>query len=200
MVGMVVSQLDNFRNLMWLCIGLEEAFDQQAISFIPDPNNILSRSHFKMIIWDKNILSKPLYSKSGKTIGDVSSSTIIDFSNLSVSPYRRCVSFQAFMSYWKWKLAGETRLDIPIDFDDSEYDDNKSMKQKRNEYLERYIRDTCDEGDIEDAFERKRKPERSCFVVKKRRKLLYSSQFGLKSFHRRPQTKLRQRRRKFKTC
>jgi hypothetical protein len=29
MVGMV-SQLDSFRNLMWLCIGLEEAFDQQA--------------------------------------------------------------------------------------------------------------------------------------------------------------------------
>jgi predicted outer membrane protein len=61
-----------------------------------------------------------------------------------VSPYRRLE-------------VNRRKLDIPIDFDDSEYDDNKSMKQKRNEYLERYIRDTCDECDIEDAFERKRK-------------------------------------------
>ena len=97
-VGMV-KKLDNFRNLMWLCSGLEVAFDQKQLSL--EPVDALTRTVFKVRVWEIDILEKPLYLGASENISSIVD-RIIDFSSSfdkNTIPYRRCLSYHAMMCY-----------------------------------------------------------------------------------------------------
>ena len=84
----IVKKLDNFRNLMWLCSGLEVAFDQKQISL--EPVDALTRTVFKVRVWENDILEKPLYPGASENISSIVD-RIIDFSSSfdkNTIPYR----------------------------------------------------------------------------------------------------------------
>lgn len=155
-VGMV-KKLDNFRNLMWLCSGLEVAFDQKQLSL--EPVNALTRTLFKVRVWENDILEKPLYPGASENISSIVN-CIVDLSSFDKStiPYRRCLSYHAMMCYFT-NIArfGESRQ-LPEAFEDiSRESAGDGVVRLRNQYLEVYLsqshRENLEEEDGEEDDE-----------------------------------------------
>jgi hypothetical protein len=137
-VGMV-KKLDNFRNLMWLCSGLEVAFDQKQFSL--EPANALTRTHFKVRIWEDDILEKPLYKGASENISSIVGITI-DLSSFDKDsiPYRRCLSYHAMMCYFTHNDRFGVPRELPEAFEDiSKESAGNGIIHQRNQYLEVYL-------------------------------------------------------------
>jgi hypothetical protein len=119
-LGLGVQDVDDLRNMLVLCNGLEEAFDRQFISFVPNTNPF--QGGFQVKFWKDEFKNFPLHKGSERTIGEYDRMPL----NLSVNGnehviFRRALSYQAFMCYVKWKNEKVPGLILPTDCDVSEY-------------------------------------------------------------------------------
>ena len=152
----MVGQLNDFRNLLWLCKGIEESFDSQQLSIIPERSNPFHAYRYHIHIWDQSILNKKLYkceNKKWKRIKDIVHNTI-NFTEIGHLPFRRCLSYQAFVSYCKWNKLGIKVSDQIIkaeDFDISDYEGD--IKTKINDYLKIFLEDKKLEVDNDESNE-----------------------------------------------
>lgn len=158
----MVGLINDDRNLLFLCSGLERAFDRLLISFVPDKSNFKANC-FKLHVWSESVLEMPLYEHSKKKIKKLKQqgkiiptipkikdylNRIMDFSLLQHNPFRRCLSYQAFMAYWKWKKLGCESIEEPEDFDHS--DNDGDFKANREYYSSEFISDCRLElGDVD---------------------------------------------------
>jgi hypothetical protein len=151
-LGLDRKHLDSFRNLLWLCPALEQAFDSLKLSFVPKPTQSTLSRDYKVHIWDESILNNRLWESFNNSKGvkvKRSKKRIKDVLHLPLtlphSPYRRCLSYQAFMAYWAHQKDNSGLGDsfIPEDFDES--DCNGSFKKKRSSYLETFLSDAKQE-------------------------------------------------------
>ncbi len=87
--------------------------------------------------------------KSRRRIKDILESTAIfgENDNSFHNPFRRCLSYQAFVAFWKCSKERNSGLEKPANFDDSIYDGN--FKVKRNDYLLEWKKDCRNEIDEE---------------------------------------------------
>ena len=119
-LGYARDDIENIRNTVLLCKGLEEAFDKKHISFVPS-DNPFSDNKYKLCIWTDDVKLLPIYKGATKTIGSYEGHAL----NLSVgaamhNPFKRAMSFQAFRAFKMWgKESGMTEL--PVDSDLSVY-------------------------------------------------------------------------------
>jgi hypothetical protein len=150
----IVKKLDNFRkNLMWLCSGLEVAFDQKQISL--EPVDALTRTVFKVRVWENDILEKPLYPGASENISSIVD-RIIDFSSSfdkNTIPYRRCLSYHAMMCYFTNidRFGAEAFKEV------SKESAGDWVDRLRRDYLDVYLsqsqRENLEEGDDDDEDE-----------------------------------------------
>lgn len=154
-LGMESSDINDIRNLLLLSKNVEEAFDSMKISFVARVNSEF-RKELIMHVWDNSVLEKPIYPGSTRNIGEFIDQPL----NLQMNadqvhmPFKRCLSFQAFMCHWKWSKEGRTGLIEPEDFDDSVYDNNANIKAGREEFKQAFLsdmRDEVEEGDEDDS-------------------------------------------------
>mmetsp|Transcript_13434 Transcript_13434/g.18196 ORF Transcript_13434/g.18196 Transcript_13434/m.18196 type:complete len:328 (-) Transcript_13434:106-1089(-) len=175
-VGMS-NKLNNFRNVMWLCSALESAFDRQQLSLEPvDP---LSRTRFKVRIWEPEILTIPLYDGAARTISSIVDA-VIDFSLFSdkIIPYRRCLSYHTLMCYLTHLDRFGGQHELPEAFDDiSQELAGDGVKHLRNEYFEGHLTqyhfemlEETESLDNASGREKAKKDRNLRTTVKKRRK------------------------------
>jgi hypothetical protein len=143
----------SLRNVLLLCEKIEHYFDRKKLSFVPSPlyNNV-----YILKIWDEEIRNELLY--DGATdIDDPGDSTIGYYENRCLnltmpngnvlSPFKRCLSYQVFMSFASSKLK---KCDVPADFAS---DIGKDWNNLRNDLLitrsslETAIAEETDEGE-----------------------------------------------------
>jgi hypothetical protein len=150
-LGLDKFSIDNIRNTLLLCKGIEAAFDRKDLSFVPS-DNPFSPNRFKMKIWNEAIKTMPIFEGSTQTIGDFDDAGL----NLNVggnlhSPFRRCLSYQAFRSFKTWyKIFGLKEL--PVDCDVSEYNGAR-YKSIRDSFALQLAKDKRDEAEENEAEE-----------------------------------------------
>ena len=101
-----ILNIDDSRNLLWLCEGIEQAFDRLKLSFIPCLADGL-KARYKMKIWDDECLDWQLVRNKDTTIREVfQESKYLDFDIRSSSGtikshlfYRRCLANQAILCH-----------------------------------------------------------------------------------------------------
>mmetsp|Transcript_13435 Transcript_13435/g.18197 ORF Transcript_13435/g.18197 Transcript_13435/m.18197 type:complete len:328 (-) Transcript_13435:106-1089(-) len=175
-VGMS-NKLNNFRNVMWLCSALESAFDRQQLSLEPvDP---LSRTRFKVRIWEPEILTIPLYDGAARTISSIVDA-VIDFSLFSdkIIPYRRCLSYHTLMCYLTHLDRFGGQHELPEAFDDiSQESAGEGGKRLRNDHFEGHLTqyhfemlEETESLDNASGREKAKKDRNLRTTVKKRRK------------------------------
>ena len=155
-LSMGALDVDDLRNMLVLCSGLEESFDRRLISFIPNTDPFTGG--FQVKFWKEEFKSIPLYRGSDRTIGEFDGSRL----NLIVNGkqhliFRRALSFQAFMCYNKWKTEQVEGLIFPTNCDLSDYQGSYKYLYKKMEaiYLNQLKKDikaeTEEESEVEDA-------------------------------------------------
>ena len=150
-LGYQIDDIENIRNSLLLCKGMEEAFDSKYISFVPSEVPF-SNNQYILHIWCEEGRKQPIYNGSSTTIGSFDRKLL----DLSVGehmhdPFKRALSYQAYRAFKKWgKINGIT--DLPLDSDMSEY--AGTYKMERENYAKRLARDLEDEADEdEEAYE-----------------------------------------------
>ena len=143
-LGYARDDIENIRNTVLLCKGIEEAFDRKQISFVPC-DNPFSNNKYKLCIWTDDVKLLPIYKGATKTIGSYEGHAL----NLSVgaamhNPFKRAMSFQAFRAFKMWgKDSGMTEL--PVDSDLSVY--KGTYKAKRADYAKELARAIAKDAD-----------------------------------------------------
>lgn len=97
-LSLTKDDINSPRNGIFLCKGIEEAFDNLRISFYR--TNPLSLSlHLK--IWDDSVRGESIYKGSMKNIGDYEGHPL----NLrDHKPFMRCLSYHSYIAYKKSNL------------------------------------------------------------------------------------------------
>jgi hypothetical protein len=102
-IGLTEDDVNNPRNGLLLAYGIEKCFDNLRLSFVK--SNPLSTKLY-MKIWDDSCRHFPLwhpnYDSENKTVGDYDGCEL----DLKHSPFKRALSYQAYMSYLTWKHVG----------------------------------------------------------------------------------------------
>jgi hypothetical protein len=126
---------------------LEEAFDSMKISFIAD--SILNPSVFKLRIWDDTCRGNFLQSVN-KTIGDFDGVELVVPGGFALS--RRCLSYQALMSYiYQTRFNNSCNVyHEPADFSSQESHTREVIRTSLRDLLETSIREETDQNDNED--------------------------------------------------
>ena len=143
---------------MWLCSGLEVAFDQKLFSF--EPADPLTRTHFKVRLWEDDMLEKPLYKGASENISSIVGITI-DLSSFDKDsiPYRRCLSYHAMMCYFTYNDRFGVPRELPEAFEDiSKESAGNGIIHQRNQYhLEVYLsqshREKLEKEEVDDGEE-----------------------------------------------
>eukprot|EP01035_Chromulina_nebulosa_P019731 gene19731-25661_t len=143
-LGLEASDIDNFKNMLLLCSGFEEAFYKHHISFIPN-NNPFSNG-FIVKFWKDEFKDAHLYPWSIGTIGTYDGAPL----NLVVNGrthvvFRRVLSYHAFMSFIKWKK-DLSNITLPNNCDLSIHED--SYNKTWSDYLLQIKKD-IDSDEIE---------------------------------------------------
>lgn len=135
-LGLESSDINCFRNFLLLSENVEEAFDALRISFVQNPANPLHHDYI-LHVWDDRVLEEFVFKGSTEKIKNFAGNSLsLLFPNGQMhNPFRRCLSFQAWMSFWKWSREGKHGLSEPEDFDDSLYDNHDVFKADREKYL-----------------------------------------------------------------
>eukprot|EP01039_Chlorochromonas_danica_P012210 gene12210-13897_t len=141
------SDIDNIRNSLLLCKGIEEAFDRKRIFFVP-ADNPFSPNRYKLHIWDMNVKTVPIYEGAREFIGGYEGSPLIlKVEEHSHDPFKRALSFQAFRACKRWIHCVE---DIPVDSDSSLYEG--TYKQMRADFAKQLARDIANEVEEDEDF------------------------------------------------
>jgi hypothetical protein len=141
-LGLNTTNVDDFRNMLVLCAGFEEAFDRQQISFVPNANPF--NGGFVVIFWTDEMKGSPLYPGALQRLGDFDEWPL----NLEVNGhphviFRRALSYHAYTCFRKWRKESPS-LEPPNDCDISIYEG--SYKTTRAEYLKQIAKDMKDDG------------------------------------------------------
>jgi hypothetical protein len=140
-LGMGSEDVDDTKNLLILCSGLEIAFDKCQISFVPNSNPFAGG--LELMFWKDEFKSNELYPGSGRTIGEFDKFTLdLNVNGHVHTIFRRALSYQAFISHQKWKR-DIVNLSLPVNCDESEY--KGSYKDTRENYLRQLAKDMEEE-------------------------------------------------------
>jgi hypothetical protein len=146
-LGYKKGDIENIRNTILLCKGIEEAYDHKFVSFVPT-DKPFSNDRYKLHIWVDSIKTEPIYEGAVETIGAFEGATL----NLVVgqsrhNPFKRTLSYQAFRAFKMWsKEFGLTEL--PEDSDTSLY--QGSYKPKRASYAQQLANDAAADAEEEE--------------------------------------------------
>jgi len=142
------ADIENIRNTVLLCKGIEEAFDHKFISFVPT-DKPFSNNRYKLHIWVDAIKTEPIYEGATLTIGSFDGASLdLSVGSAQHNPFKRALSYQAFRAFKMWgKGFGLTEL--PEDSDTSVY--QGAYKQKRIAYAKQLAKDAA--ADAEDDEE-----------------------------------------------
>eukprot|EP01032_Pedospumella_encystans_P020711 gene20711-23525_t len=146
-LGYGKADIENIRNSILLCKGIEEAFDHKFISFVPT-DKPFSNNRYKLYIWVDAIKSEPIYEGAPQTIGsfDGRALDLTVGTNLH-NPFKRALSYQAYRAFKMWgKGFGLTEL--PEDSDISVY--QGAYKQKRASYAQQLAKDAAADAEEEE--------------------------------------------------
>ena len=106
-LGMSNTDLNNNRNLIFLCYNIEAAFDAMRISFVPQD---VLHDTLIMKIWDESVRNEPIFSGSESTIGEFEERALNSFvegsdgTSRENRPFRRCFAYQALMCYCRHNI------------------------------------------------------------------------------------------------
>lgn len=101
------DDLNSFRNLIFLCNGVEAAFDRLRVSFVPksplDQTLVLK-------IWDETVKTEKIHIRSDSLIGDFegASLNLMMENGCEHNPFRRCFAYQALVSYLQHNSTSDT--------------------------------------------------------------------------------------------
>eukprot|EP01041_Mallomonas_annulata_P001972 gene1972-3838_t len=129
-LGYTDSDMDNIRNTILLCKGLEEAFAGKNISFVPS-DKPFSNNKYKLHIWTDIVKTNPIYEGASADIGSFDGFPLnleVDNSKFH-NPLNRALSYQAFRACKKWNPA-----DLPEGSDNSVY--QGGYKTQRRQYAD----------------------------------------------------------------
>lgn len=150
-LGYKISDIENIRNTILLCKGIEEAFDHKYLSFVPT-DKPFSSNRYKMQIWVDAIKSEPIYDGATQTIGSFDGAALdLTVGTRVHDPFKRALSYQAFRAFKKW--GRDFGFELPEDCDISVYEG--IYRQKRAAYASQLARDIAadaeedEEGDEE---------------------------------------------------
>jgi len=125
--------IKDVRNAAMLAKGIEEAYDQLQLSFIPD-----ALGDLRLKIWDKSVQSSPIFTGSSTLIG------AYDGAKLSYPadkpPFMRVLSFHAYLAYHRaidrqWIDVGNGDLEPP-DFSTPTKSPLRVMRERAKKALE----------------------------------------------------------------
>ena len=139
-LGYKKGDIENIRNTILLCKGIEEAFDHKFVSFVPT-DKPFSNNRYKLHIWVDAVKSDPIYEGAALTIGSFEGAPLDLTVGASLhNPFKRTLSYQAFRAFMTWgKRFGLTEL--PEDSDTSDY--QGTYKQRRASYAKQLAKDAA---------------------------------------------------------
>lgn len=152
------TDINSPKNLLWICPGIEDAFDSMQLSFTPVLTLGLVQK-YRMVIWDPSCLNKELIPKSNQFLRDFYREdryldfTIIrtDGTTFEHSVYKRLLANQAMWSYYYKN--GIYRKSVWIDGDFSSLNEDELRNLVEREYVNGSIKiineeisDSDDEG------------------------------------------------------
>lgn len=149
-LGFKKADVENIRNSLLICKGIEEAFDNKFVSFVPSEEPF-SSNRYKLHIWVDAVRDEPIFEGSNWTIGSFDGAPLnLTVGTMSHNPFKRAMSYQAFRAFKKWgKGFGLTKL--PEDSDTSTYE--RAYKSIRAQYAMQLARDIADEEDEDEIAE-----------------------------------------------
>jgi len=110
------SDRDGMRNVMLLCKGLEEAFDEKRISFFREDDG-----KYRMQVWDKQVRLKQIWrGEQGhvKTIGDCDNEQLFLNFPEKKTPYTRILSYHHRVCFYNAKMCNwiDENQVVPADY------------------------------------------------------------------------------------
>lgn len=149
-LGYRKADIENIRNSILLCKGIEEAFDHKFISFVPT-DKPFSSNRYKLHVWVDAIRSEPIYEGAPQTIGSFDGAALdLAVGSALHNPFKRALSFQAFRAFKMWgKGFGLTEL--PEDCDTSVY--QGTYKQRRVAYARQLAKDAAEDAEDDEQNE-----------------------------------------------
>ena len=138
-LGLKPDDVNSVRNMMWLCPGIEDAFDTMQLSFTSRvlPGMVTG---YVMLIWDDSCLTHKLHESTTQTIGDVFvpdkclnfNITRSDGTIFEHSVFKRCLANQAIWCYYRFNSEFPPSIWTCGDF--SSVDDRVRQKLVNDEY------------------------------------------------------------------
>lgn len=98
-LNLSLDNLNDTRNGLFLAKNIEVAFDKLQLSFIP--RDMLHPNSLRMVIWDHDVSNTPIWEAHDDLIGQYEGCTLQLGEH---SPYRRALSYQAYISHASSKL------------------------------------------------------------------------------------------------
>jgi hypothetical protein len=144
------KELESIRNTLLLCKGIEEAFDQKFLSFVP-ADSPFAADRYKLHIWVDGIKTNPIFEGSPICIGAYEGMPLnLNIGGFTHNPFHRALSYQAYRAFRTWGV--EFGHALPEDWDISVY--SGSYKVTRKQYAQQLAKDIAadqeDENDEED--------------------------------------------------
>jgi hypothetical protein len=146
-LGYGKADIENIRNSILLCKGIEEAFDHKLISFVPS-DKPFSSNRYKLHIWVDRVKSDPIFEGASQTIGSFDGASLdLTVGTATHNPFKRAMSYQAFRAFKMWgKGFGLTEL--PEDCDTSVY--QGAYKVNRAKYAKQLAEDCAIDAEDDD--------------------------------------------------
>ena len=143
-LGYGMADIENIRNSILLCKGIEEAFDHKFLSFVPT-DKPFSNNRYKLHIWVDAIKTEPIYEGAALTIGSFDGAALdLTVGSALHNPFKRALSYQAFRAFKMW-CKGYGLTELPEDSDTSVY--QGAYKQKRIAYAQQLAKDAAADAD-----------------------------------------------------
>jgi hypothetical protein len=146
-LGYDLSDIESIRNSILLCKGIEQAFDQKHISFVP-MDHPFQPDRYKLQIWFEGAKKKPIYEGAIQTIEDYDGHPLIlQVGTQTHNPFNRTLSYQAFRAF---KSHGKDNgFEFPVNSDISVYQGWYNVE--REKYKKQLMKDI--QRDAEEAEE-----------------------------------------------
>jgi hypothetical protein len=138
-IGMRKEDVKDPRNFLLLSKNVELCFDALQISFIK--SNPLS-TELTLKIWDKTVMSKPIWKDSKILIGHFDGEKLILGQH---APFRRGLSYQAYQAFLKFNYVDSI---MPLEYGS---DPNSEFSKNRRLLKDDLIRDIRTEVDSDDS-------------------------------------------------
>ena len=126
----------SIRNVLLLCWNIEKYFDKKKLSFLQSP---LQSNIFLLKIWDPTVAEELIFdgAKEESVRGDNKIGFYEDKplqlvmpNGIELQPFKRCLSYQAFICFWDSQLLNDA---VPRDF--SSFDETQTWLSKRGDLL-----------------------------------------------------------------